>query len=163
MMIYRTIQKSDNPYLAELVRSNLKQHGLDIPGTAYFDLNLEHLYEYYTENPEKRNYFVAEDETGKVVGGCGIDEFAGADGYGELQKLYVDPDYQRQGIARALVGMVEEEAARLGYKVLYLETHSNLQAALHLYQAMGFELVERPAFAVHATMDNFMVKAVLDR
>ena len=155
---FRRIEKRDNPAVANLVREGLKSYGLDIPGTAYFDPHLDRLYEYYTERPDIRSYFVAEDETGRVVGGIGVDVFDQIEDCGELQKLYVASDAQRQGIGGRLIGLLENEAARLGYKKLYLETHSNLQSALRLYQNMGYELIAKPAFAMHETMDRFLIK-----
>ena len=41
---------------------------------------------------------------------------------------------------------------------IYLETHSNLRAAIHLYEKLGYHAVERPAFCNHSTMDLFYVK-----
>ena len=40
--------------LADLIRFNLKKHHLDIPGTVYFDDNLNHLSDYYLEDPAER-------------------------------------------------------------------------------------------------------------
>ena len=54
--------------------------------------------------------------------------------------------------------MVEEEAKRLGYGKIYIETHSNLQAALKLYEKEGYTLIDRPPYAVHETMDSFLIK-----
>ena len=36
--------------LADLIRVNLKNHSLDIPGTVYFDENLNHLSDYYNRS-----------------------------------------------------------------------------------------------------------------
>ena len=155
---YRQIQQADNPYLMQLVRAGLKQHGLDIPGTAYFDPHLDRLYEYYMAEPAKRNYFVAVNEDGRVVGGGGVDEFTNLEGCAELQKLYVDADYRGQGIASRIIDMVEKEARRLGYERIYIETHSNLQDATRLYEKLGYTLIDRPEYAVHETMDTFLIK-----
>ena len=155
---YRTIEQKDNPYLAELVRYGLRSHGLDIPGTAYFDPHLEHLYEFYTEDPLHRSYFVAADEADVAIGGIGVDVFEGLPNCCELQKLYIDKDWQGCGISYTLINILEEEARRLGYQTIYLETHSNLQAAIHVYQNAGYRQIERPQFAMHETMDIFMIK-----
>lgn len=155
---YRRIQPSDNATLKQLVRAGLASNGLAIPGTAYFDPNLDDLCGYYKDLPGKRNYFVAVDGKGRVLGGCGLDVFEGLEGCAELQKLYVAEDCHGHGIATTLVGMVEEEARRLGYDQIYIETHSNLQDALRLYAKAGYEQIDRPAFAVHETMDSFLIK-----
>jgi len=155
---YRQVQQSDNPTLKYLVQNGLKSNGLAIPGTAYFDPNLDDLCGYYMDQPGKRNYFVAVNPEGRVVGGCGVDVFEGLEDCAELQKLYVADDYHGHGIATRLVKMVEEEAKRLGYGKIYIETHSNLQAALKLYEKEGYTLIDRPPFAVHETMDRFLIK-----
>ena len=155
---YRQVQPSDNPTLKYLVQNGLKSNGLAIPGTAYFDPNLDDLCGYYMDQPGKRNYFVAVNSEGRVVGGCGVDVFEGLEDCAELQKLYVADDYHGHGIATRLVKMVEEEAKRLGYGKIYIETHSNLQAALKLYEKEGYTLIDRPPYAVHETMDRFLIK-----
>ena len=70
---------ADYAYLEEQERKerrkawmDLKKLHLDVPGTAYFDPELEHLSAYYNINPSKRVYFVALDPEGQVVGGVGI-------------------------------------------------------------------------------------------
>ena len=61
-MIYRLLSPSYDSAVAELVRSNLKAHQLDIPGTVYFDDNLYHLSEFYNAMPDKRIYYVLTDK-----------------------------------------------------------------------------------------------------
>lgn len=72
MLNYRRIEAADDKRIAEIIRMNLKKLHLDVPGTAYFDPELEHLSAYYNINPSKRVYFVALDPEGQVVGGVGI-------------------------------------------------------------------------------------------
>ena len=155
---YRIIQPSDNETLAHLVRAGLKDNGLAIPGTAYFDPNLADMCGYYTSMPGKRNYFVAVNQQGRVLGGGGLDVFEGLDNCAELQKLYVAEDCHGHGIGTTLVGRIEAEARNLGYQTIYIEPHSNLQDALRLYAKLGYKFIDRPPFAVHATMDSFLIK-----
>ena len=42
----RPIRKSDDSQIAAIVRRNLENYGLNIPGTAYFDRELDHLSQY---------------------------------------------------------------------------------------------------------------------
>ena len=60
---YKKLMSAYDTAVAELVRSNLKAHQLDIPGTVYFDENLYHLSDFYNAKPDKRKYFVLVDET----------------------------------------------------------------------------------------------------
>ena len=46
----------------------------------------------------------------------------------------------------------------MGYRRIYLETHTNLEAAMHEYERSGYRRIERPASVVHSTMDRFYLK-----
>ncbi len=154
----REICREDDAAIAEIVRENLKNHRLDIPGTAYYDPQLDCLSRYYSEVSDARIYFVAENESGELVGGVGMEPLAWRKGSGELQKLYVSAKLQRRGIGQALLERIEVYAKSIGLKCLYLETHSNLKAALNLYEKNGYHRIERPAEVIHSAMDLFYIK-----
>lgn len=156
-MEYREINKADDIALADIVRRNLKAHGLDIPGTVYFDDNLDHLSDFYLGDKARRYYFIAVEDD-EVVGGVGLAEFEYFEDCAELQKLYLTDRVKGRGIGYQLIRMVEEEARELGYRKMYLETHTNLQAAIHIYKKCGYKEIEKPAGVVHATMNRFFIK-----
>lgn len=54
--------------------------------------------------------------------------------------------------------IAENWAKEAGYKQLYLETHSNLKAAMSLYEKPGFKKIQRPETVLHGTMDHFYLK-----
>lgn len=161
MRIRRITPEDDEP-LARLVRDSLKRYGLDIPGTAYFDPELEQLSSYYLPNP-RRSYYVLEDEEGRVVGGAGYGEFSGREDCAELQKLYLDPSVQGRGLGHRLLKQVETSAAVCGYRELYLETHHVLKTAIHMYENQGYKRIAPPKGLVHGTMDTFMVKSLFQK
>ena len=158
MPSYRKIEPADDARIAEIVRANLKHFHLDIPGTAYFDPQLDHMSTYYGIDEKKRVYFVALDEAGLVMGGVGIAEFEGIPDCAEIQKLYLDDSTKGKGYGRELMKIAEDWAKAAGYKQLYLETHSNLKAAIKLYEKLGFQRIERPEGVLHGTMDHFYLK-----
>ena len=158
MLKYRKIKPEDDAAIAGIIRSNLEKLHLNIPGTAYFDPQLDHMSVYYDAAPEKRAYFVALDEAGRVTGGVGIAEFEGIPDCAEIQKLYLDDSTKGKGFGRELMKLAEDEARKAGYKRLYLETHSNLTAAMKLYEKLGFRPIERPETVLHGTMDHFYLK-----
>lgn len=119
------ITEDDDVAIAAIIRANLERYHLDIPGTAYFDPELDHLSSYYNSGSDERVYFILTDESGRVIGGAGIAEFPG----------------------------IDDCAAGL-----YLETHSNLDVAMHMYEKYGFHLIGRPETVVHSTMDRFYMK-----
>lgn len=131
---------------------------LDIPGTAYFDSELDHLSDYYNSNSDKRIYFIALDGKDRIVGGVGIAEFVGIEDCVELQKLYLDDSVKGKGYGKELMGIAEDWARSAGYKKLYLETHTNLSVALKLYEKMSFHRIEKPCSTQHSTMNRFYLK-----
>lgn len=68
-MVIREMTKEDNAKVKEIIQDSLKSLGLAIPGTAYFDPQLNDLHQYYN-NLKHANYWVVEME-GEVVGGIG--------------------------------------------------------------------------------------------
>lgn len=152
--IIRPITPEDDAALAAILRHNLRQFHLDIPGTAYFDPEVDHLSAFYLAQP-RRAYFVAADSRGQVLGGAGLAPFAPIPGWAELQKLYLSDAAKGRGLGRLLTQTVLDRARQAGYQTLYLETHSNLQAAIALYEKMGFQPIPRPDCVFHSTMDRF--------
>ena len=158
MYKYREMTEADNEVVAALVRDNLKQFGLDIPGTVYFDDGLDHLSEFYGNN--ERRYFVVEDETGRVIGGIGFAGFEPMEDTAELQKLYLNDSAKGFGLGYELIEFIEGKMRRAGYKQSYLETHDNLQAAIHIYEKCGYKEIDRPKEVVHSTMNRFYIKTL---
>lgn len=158
MLNYRKIEAADDKKIARIIRTNLEKLHLDIPGTAYFDPELDHLSTYYNSNPSKRVYFVALDEKGQVIGGVGIAEFDGIENCAELQKLYLDDSVKGKGYGKELMRIAEDWAMAAGYENFYLETHTNLSVALKLYEKMGFQQIEKPCSTPHGTMNCFYLK-----
>ena len=148
--------------LAAIIRHNLKNHHLDIPGTAYFDPELDHLSAYYDSDPSKRAYFIALGDRNEVIGGVGIAEFDGIEDCAELQKLYLDDSAKGKGLGKELIQLAIKWAASSGYKHLYLETHTALAAALNLYEKKGFRRIEKPCPTTHSTMNRFYLKTLSD-
>ncbi len=57
MLNYRKIEKGDYKKIAQIIRANLEKFHLDIPGTVYFDPELDRLSEFYNSAPGKRVYY----------------------------------------------------------------------------------------------------------
>ena len=158
MLNYRKIEPVDDKYIAEIVRTNLEKFHLDIPGTVYFDPELNHLSDFYNSNPSKRIYYVALDPSGQIIGGVGIAEFDGIENCAKLQKLYLVDSVKGKGYGKELLKIAEDWARSAGYQNIYLETHTNLSVALKLYEKMGFKQIKKPQQVVHSTMNCFYLK-----
>jgi putative acetyltransferase len=74
------------------------------------------------------------DERAVACGGvCRFDE-----NRGELKRMYVVPEARGRGLGRELLVALEEEARRLGYRGLVLETGDRQPEALGLYRSSGY-------------------------
>lgn len=149
---------TDNSAVATLVRHCLEDEGLALPGTAYFDPQLDDLVSYY-EDLERADYFVLKD-AGQVVACGGFGPIS--ESVCELQKLYVDKNYRRKGYASQLLAYIEEKALQAGYEQMYLESSTKLAAALKLYEKMGYRHLAQPLTQEtgHYLMDVWMVKVL---
>ena len=154
----RAITPADDLILAGIIRDNLKAHALDIPGTVYFDDNLNHLSTFYTEPGKKRYYCILTDDHDEIIGGIGLAEFEHLPDCAELQKLYLADRAKGSGLGYQLIRLIEQKARELGYRRIYLETHDNLQAAIHEYKGSGFQEIQKPDAVVHQTMNRFFLK-----
>ncbi|UNL83119.1 GNAT family N-acetyltransferase [Priestia koreensis] len=155
-MIIREMESKDNAVVKEIIQHSLKSLGLDIPGTAYFDPQLNDLHHYYTDLTNAR-YWVVE-VAGTVAGGVGIAPFDEAEGVCELQKLYLTPDVQGLGLAKKLMETALDFASN-HYDKCYLETQHALAPACRLYEKFGFSLLEKPLEgSEHSAMDAWYLK-----
>ena len=57
----------------------------------------------------------------------------------EMKRLFVRPQYLRNGIGRRLAERIVEEAYQIGYSRMRLDSLRHLDAALTLYTSLGFQ------------------------
>ncbi|NOH97123.1 bifunctional helix-turn-helix transcriptional regulator/GNAT family N-acetyltransferase [Vibrio sp. 99-70-13A1] len=138
--VVRTLTKQDNADVANVIRQVSYENGLtEDKGYGVADPTLEDMFSVY--NNERAQYWVIE-LAGKVVGGGGFAPLAGMPEVCELQKMYFLPETRGKGLAKKLVNMSISHAKTLGYKQMYLETTECLNAAVKLYEKLGFEHLE---------------------
>lgn len=138
----RKILPQDNVAMAAILRESLKEFGLDIPGTAYFDKSTDHLYE--TFQLEKSAYYVAFDGD-ELIGGVGIYPTDGLPSDTvELVKMYLSAKARGKGLGKQLMKKCIVLAEELGYQKIYLETMPELAAAVSAYEKLGFKLLDGP-------------------
>ncbi|MFF2479733.1 GNAT family N-acetyltransferase [Paenibacillus sp. NPDC058071] len=157
-MYIREIKNEDNAKIKKVIQDSLESLGLAIPGTAYFDPQLNDLHHYYN-NLNHAKYWVVEMEN-EVVGGIGIAPFNEHEQVCELQKLYLTPEAQGLGLSRKLMETALSFASE-HYTKCYLETQHELTAACKLYEKYGFTLLQEPLpGSEHSAMNAWYIKAL---
>lgn len=79
-------------------------------------------------------FLVAEDK-GEIVGYCGVLMVLDQ---GDIVNVGVKSERQRQGIGKKLLGALIRKTQEKGVASLYLEVRTGNEAALHLYESLGF-------------------------
>jgi GNAT superfamily N-acetyltransferase len=90
-------------------------------------------------------FLVVRDE-GRAVGCGGVCRFD--ETRAELKRMYVAPEARGLGLGRKLLVALEEEARKLGYDGIVLETGDRQPEALGLYASAGYERM--PCYGVYA-------------
>lgn len=76
------------------------------------------------------------DVRGELAGCAALRQLDSA--AGEMKRLYVRSEFQGLGLGRLLTERIIEEARRIGYTVLRLDTLPKLHRAIDMYKKMGF-------------------------
>jgi GNAT superfamily N-acetyltransferase len=82
--------------------------------------------------------FLLLEEDGSTVACGGLRTLDGAEGLGEVKRMYVVPAARRRGHARRLLGALEAAATEAGLRRLRLDTNAQQPEALELYAACGY-------------------------
>ncbi len=61
----------------------------------------------------------------------------------EIRRMYVAPAARGRGLSRVVLARLEEEARRLGYSAVRLETGDRQPEAISLYRSAGYEPIPR--------------------
>ena len=139
----RPILPSDNSMIAAIIRASLEEFGANKPGTVYFDVTTDHLYEIFQEH-ERCAYFIAEDD-GIILGGAGYFHSDGLeDDTCELVKMYLTKSSRGKGLGQQMIAHCITEASSNGFNQMYLETMPELKKAIQVYEKFGFDYLQGP-------------------
>lgn len=156
---FRPIQKSDNPAIANLIRTVMTEFGTVGEGYSIMDKEVDEMWENYTN---EKSYFLVLISGDKIVGCGGIGLLQGGDEKTcELKKMYFYPEARGYGLGQKLVEICLEKAKEIGYQTCYLETVERMRKANELYQKMGFQLLTQPMGCTgHSACDRQFAKEI---
>ena len=159
-MKLRPIQPSDNAAIASIIRAVMPEFGAKGPGFAINDPEVDTMYEAYSI--PRAAYFVLENPAGHVVGGGGVAPLIGSDDNTcELRKMYFLPEARGGGHGRRVLQACIDRARELGFKTMYLETLTGMDAAMRLYEKFGFEKLGKPMGATgHFSCDRYFARTL---
>lgn len=147
----------DNSEIKKVIQTVFIEHGINRPGTAFFDPCLDNMYTHHTG--ARKKYFVAK-ENNRIIGGAGIYPTDGLDNDTcELVKMYLLQEYRGKGVGRMLIEKCIEEAKKIGYAKMYLETTPELASAISMYEKFNFKYIpQRMGNTGHHSCGTFMLK-----
>lgn len=117
--------------------------------------NEREIYAHY-DNPNSRMY-VLEDAEGHIAGGGGFAPLEGMAHLCEIMQVYFAPRVRGHGLGKTLVKRLMDEASDCGYDGFYMETVPEMQAAIGLYESLGFKrLPKRLGTGGHGCCSVFM-------
>jgi GNAT superfamily N-acetyltransferase len=62
---------------------------------------------------------------------------------GEIKRMWISPEWRGCGLGVRMLGALEDEARRLGYRKVHLDTNGTLVEAISMYQRSGYRAIER--------------------
>jgi len=138
----RPIERADVSALLEIIADSRREYGIGDQGVPLLEPADHALYDNYQR--QRALYFVAV-LGGEVVGGAGVAPLAGPDPLTcELQRMYLRGDVRGRGIGDALLERCLAAARQFLYVRCYLETVTQMQAALEFYGRHGFRDLQAP-------------------
>jgi putative acetyltransferase len=64
------------------------------------------------------------------------------EGICEIKRLYIKPEFRGKGFGKLLVNAVIDEAKKIGYTKMRLDTVPQMKEAINLYREIGFKEIE---------------------
>lgn len=95
---------------------------------------------------------------GKPIG-CGAFKMYDEE-HAELKRIYNEPEFRNIGLGGELLRRLEAKAKIKGYRYCILETGKPLEAAYHLYQKAGYQVIPNYGQYAHMTLSICMERKI---
>ena len=153
------IQAEHDAAICQIIQQVGAQYGAVGEGFGPADAEVACMSQHYLA--ENRSQYLVAINDGQVIGGAGIAPFVHYSDICELKKLFLLPSSQGLGIGKALTQACLAFARQHGYQQCYLDTLSSMQAAIGLYEQLGFNHLKQPLEGtVHGGCDVWMLKTL---
>ena len=76
----------------------------------------------------------------KAVACAGLKQYSDTDV--EIKRVWVEPDFRGNHIAKEMMGKIENKAREFGYKRTILQTREIMKDAVGLYEGIGYSRIE---------------------
>ena len=158
------IKKDEIDSVVQMIRENMEsfQEAGSVLAATYRRLN-----QFYTVYHAKGAcYLVIKNQQSQIIGGAGIGAFAGlspTEKIGEIRELVIAPESRGKGAGRVILRSCIDEAVRMGYERIYLETTPQMRQAQRLFTSFGFVPVSFGAESGSQDPDTLPYYFMLDR
>ena len=136
MIKLKKVKKDQIPVITELFREYAESLNFDLCFQD-FDRELEGLPGDYAEPEGLILIAESEDKTAGCVALRKIDRETC-----EMKRLYVKPEFRGKKIGLLLAEKIIEEAKKIGYKKMRLDTTPQMKKAIQLYKSLGFKEIK---------------------
>ncbi len=145
--------------LCGIIKKVGHEYGAIGDGFGPSDDEVKAMSRYYTL--ENNSLYLLAFVNGILVGGCGIAPFLGSSDTCELKKLFLLKEGRGFGLGRKLSEQCLDFAKHQGFERCYLDTLSNMNQAVRLYERMGFHHLPKPLQGtLHNGCDVWMLKSL---
>ena len=105
---------------------------------------------------------IIENDGGRAIGFLSFQ--LDPDGRVKLNKLYVVPELQRQGIGRLALARVMTRARELGARSVWMQVNKGNAAAIAAYRKAGFAIAQEAVFEIGGgfVMDDYLMEKAVD-